>query len=154
MRDRKMKKLFLILGITALFAGAALAADSIDYSNLVPVEEISNDYTAPELKESVKPERVVINNREIEGYVTLEIKIDEKGVVHNAKVLYKTSNLAVYNAVEAVSKWKFTPATIDGQAVASVVAYNVPFGRDLDIFEEKSYEAKIYNGDTMFAMGK
>jgi len=149
-----MKKLFLILSLTAVLAVSAFALDLADNANVVPVENISADYSAPELKSSVRPDRVVINNREIEGFVTLELRIDSEGVVQNAKVLYKTSNLAVNNAVEAVSNWKFNPATLDGQAVSSLVAYNVPFGRSLDIFVEDSYAAKIINGDTMLALGK
>jgi TonB family protein len=150
-----MKKLFLILSLTAVLAVSAFALDLADVANVVPVDNISCDYTAPELKESVRPERIVINNREIEGYVTLELRIDTEGVVQNAKVLYKTSHLAVNNAVEAVSNWKFTAATLDGQAVSSLVAYNVPFGRNLDVFAEDSYAVKIINSDdTMLALGK
>ncbi len=149
-----MKKLLLILSLTVILAVSAFALDLTDGENFVPVDNISSDYSAPELKKSVRPERIFINNREIEGYVTLELRIDDEGVVENAKVLYKTSSLAVNNAVEAVSNWKFSAATLDGQAVSSIVAYNVPFGRSLDIFVEDSFSTKIISGDTMFALGK
>ncbi|MCB2199120.1 energy transducer TonB [bacterium] len=130
----------LILALTFV-VGSVYAGETTDVTT--PTEEIAAGYTAPVLKEMVRPGRVFVNNREIEGFVTLELMVDESGKVEKAKVLYRTSQLAVMNAVDAASQWTFEPAKLNGQAVKSYIAYNVPFGRELDAFQEKEYASSV-----------
>ncbi len=125
----------LVLGVGSVFAGDQVA---------VELKELTCTYDCAKPVETVKPERVFyMPGHEVEGYVTLEITVDEEGQVENARVLYKTSNLAVHNAVDAVSQWQFEPAKLNGQPVRSRVAYSLPFGRDLEILVAEDYEAKV-----------
>ena len=94
---------------------------------------------------------MAINHREIEGYITFELVINEEGRVENAKVIYRTSKLAVRNAIDAVARWKFEPAKINGIPVKVLVAYNVPMGPILESFEEHSFEARVIDGSTVLA---
>ena len=140
-----MKKFTILASIVIAltFVVGSIYASEAQNENTTPVDQIGIGYTAPELEKIVRPERIVINNREIEGYVTLELLVDEEGKVQKAKVLYRTSQLAVRSAVNAANQWKFKPATMNGQPVQSYIAYNVPFGRDLDAFEEQEYASSV-----------
>lgn len=139
-----MKKTMLVTGLLMALAltGAAFAADQTQPAT-VPASDFAQAYKAPQLDKMERPGRIFVNNREIEGFVTLELLVDETGKVEKAKVLYRTSQLAVHNAVDAASNWTFTPATLNGQPVKAYIAYNVPFGRDLDAFQESSYASTI-----------
>ncbi len=130
----------LILGMMMFGASLAMAGDRV----AVDLKELTCTYEAAKAARTVKPERVYYApGREVEGYVTLELTVDDQGMVENARVLFKTSNLAVQNAVDAVSKWVFEPATLDGKPVSSRVAYSLPFGPDLEILQADDYEAKV-----------
>ncbi len=64
---------------------------------------------------------------EIEGKVKLELRIDEKGVVTHIKVLKSLHTLADQEAIKAARKMKFSPATVDGRAVAIKIPYTFTF---------------------------
>jgi TonB family protein len=59
----------------------------------------------------------------IQGVVILEVIIDENGNVTNVKVLKPLPMGLDHQAVEAVERWKFRPATLHGRPVA--VYYNL-----------------------------
>jgi protein TonB len=54
----------------------------------------------------------------IAGIVTVRCTIDEHGDVTEAVVVKSSSDVFRGPAVEALQKWKFKPATLDGKAVA------------------------------------
>ncbi len=122
-------------------------------NNQALVTEYESSYNAPKPVETVKPERVFYSpSREVEGYVTVEMLVNEEGNVEEAKVLYRTSKMAVENAIDAVSEWKFEPATLDGVPVKATVAYNLAFGLNLDSYEDNSYAQKIVFDSDTFAL--
>lgn len=153
-----MKKYSIVFAVlvVALFSTTVFAGyPFMSASDAVPVDEINGKYTAPKVVKSVRPDRVFYApNREVEGFVTLEMLVNEKGEVERARAIYRTSRLAVPKAVEAANDWKFEPATINGSAVKSWVAYNLPFGRDLDTFAEASYTDKVIVDDDVLAFLK
>ncbi len=51
-----------------------------------------------------------------EGWVELSFDIDEIGGVINIKVLAQSHRVFVKNAKRALSKWKYKPKVVDGQA--------------------------------------
>ena len=61
-----------------------------------------------------------------EGLVILEATIDESGAVRNVKVL-RSNPLLDQAAVDAVSKWKYTPTKLNGVAVPVVLTVTVNF---------------------------
>ncbi len=147
-----MKKYF-VFAITVLVAFVAGSVALAGESHILTSEEYGDAYIAPKVMEQVRPERVFyMNNREVEGYVTLEMFINSEGEIASARVMYTTSELAVDNALEAIEQWKFEPATVYGQPVGVWVAYNLPFGRDLSIFQENDYDQKLVLDDDMLAM--
>lgn len=146
-----MKAVVKSLTVVALVIVAATSLFAADAVNVIDTKNA--DYVAPKAENTVKPERVFYApNREVEGYVTLEILVDEQGNVEKANTLYRTSRFAVPKAVDAVSKWTFTPATLNGAPVKAWVAYNLPFGRDLQIFEETKYAGKIVMDNETLAL--
>lgn len=140
-----MKKAILFTVAAMLLSAGFVSAQSLDsYSGeVVPVSQISGDFQAPELIEAPRPARIEVNNREITGYVTIEMLVNEQGQVERARVLYRSSLLAVQRAYEAVARWQFDPATLNGEPVKAYVAYNVPFGPELDTFAENDYTTKV-----------
>ncbi len=62
-----------------------------------------------------------------EGYVILEATIDESGAVRNVTVLRSQHPLLTPSAVEAVSKWKYTPTRLNGVPIPIVMTVTVTF---------------------------
>ncbi|MDP8206929.1 MAG: TonB family protein [Candidatus Electryonea clarkiae] len=145
-----LRKTSLYAIIAVLLLAACVFAED---RNVVPVEELQAEFTIPQPVSTVRPERVFYTpNREIEGYITLEITIDENGSVESAGVLYKTSQIAVPNAINAIDKWEFQPGKLNGVPVRSVVAYSLPFGKDLEILKVKNYKHKVIIDDNTLAI--
>ena len=61
------------------------------------------------------------------GVVRMEAQIDEHGVVRNLKVLSGHPILAAA-AKNAVLKWKYRSATLNGQPIATSVVIQISFG--------------------------
>jgi len=153
-KEPKMRKLMLIAGLFALTLSGTAFAGQRDYST-VKSSELKDGFVAAKPVKMIRPERVFyMNEREIKGYVTLEMTVSEKGVVENAHVLYRTSQLAVMKAVEAAEKWSFEPATLDGVPVRSTVTYNLPFGLELNAFAEEKADNKVFLQDDQLALVK
>jgi TonB family protein len=60
------------------------------------------------------------------GIVTLEVLIDEKGNVRQVNVI-ESEDIFRREAVEAMKKFKFSPANINGKAVAVKIRYVIKF---------------------------
>jgi len=133
----------LVLSITLGFVTTSEASQD-DNTMAIDRSEITGNYQPPTLIDAVRPARMAVNNREIEGYITLELLVNEEGRVEQVQVLFRSSMIAVRNAVDAVARWKFQPATVDGIPTKALVAYNVPMGPNLDIFQENSYQDRVF----------
>jgi protein TonB len=55
----------------------------------------------------------------LEGDVTVEFTVNAQGTVQNIKVINSTSPLFDLAAIDAVSRFKYSPAKSDGQAAAT-----------------------------------
>jgi periplasmic protein TonB len=64
--------------------------------------------------------------RQLEGAVVMDILIDEQGVVREAKVIEGPTEFQAV-AVEAMRKFKFRPARVDGNPVAVMIRYTLRF---------------------------
>ena len=62
----------------------------------------------------------------VEGDVIVEAVIDETGVVRNVRVL-RSIPLLDRAAVEAVSRWRYSPTTLNNQAVPVIMTVTVSF---------------------------
>jgi protein TonB len=62
----------------------------------------------------------------VEGEVTLEATIDEAGAVQNVVVRHSVP-LLDRAAIEAVSKWRYSPTRLNGQPVAVIMLVRVKF---------------------------
>ena len=66
----------------------------------------------------------------MEGDVTVYFTITPAGTVANATVVHSTQRVLEQPTLDAVRKWKFTPAIKDGHAVSvqvqQVVAFTIP----------------------------
>lgn len=135
-----MKRTIIVTLVFAALIGTGSAfAMQPEYDTAVAMDRVYGEVVAPELINSVRPARIAVNNREIEGYITMEILVNEEGRVEHAKVLFRSSMFAVRNAVDAVARWKFEPATVNGIPTKALVAYNVPMGPRLEIFQDSAY---------------
>ena len=142
--------------IAAIFTMSFLTLSYVQaFDNTVSADQFNDMYEAPKTVKTEKPQRVFYSpNREVEGYVTLAMLVDEDGQVEKVKVLYRTSTLAVNNAVSAAENWEFEPATVNGQPVKAWVAYNMPFGQDLEIYENTRFTQSIVADETTLALLK
>lgn len=62
----------------------------------------------------------------VQGVVILEVTIDERGNVGSARVL-RSIKLLDQAALEAVERWTFTPARLNGQTIPVVMTVTVNF---------------------------
>ena len=85
------------------------------------------DIKAPARTYYVEPAYPTIaRETKTEGMVILEATIDESGVVRNVKVL-RSHALLDQAAIDAVSKWKYTPTKLNGVAIPIVLTVTVNF---------------------------
>ena len=68
----------------------------------------------------------IAQTAKVEGQVILEAIIDESGVVRDVKVL-RSIPLLDRAAIEAVSKWRYTPTRLNGTPVAIIMTVTVMF---------------------------
>jgi protein TonB len=68
-----------------------------------------------------------LRKKGIGGMVSIQVTVDEKGEATNVMALKSTQVEFEAPAIEAVSKWKFKPATKAGQPVAVNVVIPVKF---------------------------
>lgn len=66
----------------------------------------------------------------ISGLVVIVCDVDEKGAVVAAKVEKSSNDAFNRAAIEAVEKWKFRPAQMDGKPTAAQIKVPVKFTTD------------------------
>ncbi len=149
----KSIRIMMLPAILLFFVQGSIADQELPGSleNTTPVDQVKG-YSPPVLIESVRPARMAINHREIEGYTTFEILVNEEGRVASARVLFRSSRIALRNAIDAVARWRFKPATINGIPTKVLVAYNVPMGPVLEIFQERNYVSRVFDADPGIAV--
>jgi len=102
-------------------------AQRVREGDLVPLDE---DVIKPEVIESIAPRYPLqARRRGIEGVVMVNVLISETGDVLRVKVVNPSSETEMLEeaALEAVEKWKFSPAIKDGQRVKVWMVVSVRF---------------------------
>lgn len=85
---------------------------------------VGGDVTKPEKLSAPQPQYTEIARKaRIQGVVIVQAIIDKQGAVTNVKVLKGLPMGLSEQAVEAIKKWKFKPATLNGKPVD--VYYNL-----------------------------
>ncbi|HEX5217766.1 MAG TPA: TonB family protein [Vicinamibacterales bacterium] len=88
---------------------------------------VGGDIQAPQRISAVAPDYPqVARIAKIEGVVTLEATIDAQGQVRDVKVIGSIP-LLDKAAVDAVSKWKYTPTRLNGEAISVILTVRVVF---------------------------
>ena len=88
---------------------------------------VGGDIQAPQRISAVPPDYPqVARVAKIEGVVTLEATIDAQGQVRDVKVIGSIP-LLDKAAVDAVSKWKYTPTRLNGEAIPVILTVRVVF---------------------------
>lgn len=63
----------------------------------------------------------------LQGSVTAEFIIDEKGDVSQIIIIRSTDNIFENPTIDAIRKWKFTPGEKDGRKVKTRTRINIPY---------------------------
>ena len=86
------------------------------------------DVRSPELLREVEPDYPEAARRaRIEGVVILEAIITAQGGVEDVRVVHSAGPLLDSAAAEAVRRWRYRPATLNGRAVRVRLTVNVSF---------------------------
>jgi TonB family protein len=88
------------------------------------------EVTPPRVKKHVRP-NYTFGGRvfKTQGELEVEVVIDKQGRVSHPKVIRKLSNPALsYAALEALRRWEFEPATLDGRPVQVFYDLTVNYG--------------------------
>lgn len=92
-----------------------------------PPRRVGGDIQAPQRLSAVAPDYPqVARIAKIEGVVTLEATIDAQGQVRDVKVIGSIP-LLDKAAVDAVSKWRYTPTRLNGEAIPVILTVRVVF---------------------------
>lgn len=84
--------------------------------------------TRPEILERVDPRYPELDRRaRSQGVVVVEAVIDEQGRVRNVTILRGLSRGLDQATIDAVSRWRFKPATLDGRPVKIYYSLTVNF---------------------------
>lgn len=114
--DMNSKKLFTLLSlITCLAAAPTFAAEAITQFDKAPQPVLTPPPAFPEAK------------RGTSGIVALVVVVNEDGSVAEAKVSKSTDAAFEAPSLEAISKWKFKPAEVNGQPVKSKITVPIRF---------------------------
>ena len=113
-----MKRVLLVLAVLAL-AGWTLAGQRAGASDAARFAPASVVATAPA--------NYPINSV-AEGTVVLEVGVASDGSVGDIRIVRDVPSLTT-EAMKAVRKWKFSPATLDGRATRSTVIVAFAFSR-------------------------
>jgi len=93
-----------------------------------PLYKIGNGVTAPRCTYAPNPEYDDKDRkRKISGSVELSLVVTKEGKPGDIKVTKSLTPGLDRQAIKAVSQWKFTPATKDGQPVATRISADVSF---------------------------
>ena len=115
-------------------AGSTPAADNAQPPAAAEGGSLSNappDSKEVELLKGSKPVYPIEAQRNgIQGEVLLKVFISERGNVDNVEV-ERGDPVLVPAAVDAAKKWKFKPATLNGNLIRSVVPVAVSFAQPL-----------------------
>lgn len=107
-------RLYAALSVAAVLACTAHAQQRFDEPP-VPIRTVAPDYPPALRREGVS------------GMVSVAITVDEKGNVTDARVERSSHEAFEKPAIDAVSRWRFKPATKDGAPVAVNVVVPVRF---------------------------
>ena len=93
-----------------------------------PVTRVANGVTPPRILKSPDPEySAAARNSRVMGSVVLWLVVNTKGLPEQIKVQKSLGYGLDRNALEAVKKWKFAPATKNGKPVAVIINVEVNF---------------------------
>jgi protein TonB len=82
------------------------------------VHKIGGDVTPPKLIYKVEPHYTdAARDAKIEGTVGLSVEIWEDGQAHNIRVVQALDSGLDQSAIDAITAWRFEPATRDGKKV-------------------------------------
>jgi protein TonB len=111
------KQLLLSCSICAVLLCAVPASAAVREVP-VPVRTVTPQYP-PELR-----------TQKISGLVMVKCVVDEHGNVAETNVVKSSNGGFDANAVEAIKRWKFKPATEDGKPISVSVTIPVKFDAD------------------------
>jgi TonB family protein len=115
--------------ITRSFVTAAVAAAAIAFAAIAPSPSLSAGEKPVRLSENknIKPPKALsradavytqeARKNRVEGQVVLDATIDEKGAVRDIDVIQTLPHGLDQAAVDALRKWRFEAATLDGKPV-------------------------------------
>ena len=108
--------------------GALLAQDAPQKSSDKVYQGQGKGMTLPKVVHQVEPEYADRSRKKkIQGTVTMSIVVTAEGNVRDAEVTTSLDKDLDQKALECVRKWKFDPATKDGQPVAMHIAIEMNF---------------------------
>lgn len=111
-----------------LSGGVLLAQDQPDKTSDVVYDRLGKDITPPKATYQPEPEYPdKARKKKIQGTVMVSIVITPEGTVRDAKVVTSVDKNLDQRALEAVSKWKFQPATKDGKPMALCTVVEIGF---------------------------
>ena len=128
-RLRRTHSLALVSTIALLLPGATLLAqDPPEKTSDVVYEKLGEDITPPKAIYQPSPEYAKgPRKKKIQGIVVVSIVITAEGAVGDAKVTTSLDKDLDKKALDAVSRWRFQPATKDGKPVALRTVVEVNF---------------------------
>lgn len=112
---------------TPNFSPALVTAAPLAYKG-VPVRTVAGDVTPPKVINKVDPDfSTEARKKKFQGVVTVALIVDTKGRPQNVHVTHGVGMGLDENAVAAVKKYKFTPATENGKPVPVAINVEVDF---------------------------
>jgi len=132
-RRSAYRAMLLVVSGMLILAATAFAQDNPSGNYAVPDDETiytpgRNGVTIPRAIKQTPPQYSdEARRKKLEGTVLLSLVVTANGDTADTKVTRALGSGLDEKAVEAVSQWKFEPATKDGKPVAVKVAVEVSF---------------------------
>lgn len=125
-----MKTLLLLL--LALTSAAFCQQPDAPAQSAQPKQEtvykVGKDVSAPQITQSPDPEySEEARKKSVQGRCVLKLVVDQQGIPRDIKVIRSVGYGLDEKAVEAVQKWRFKPATLNGHPVSVQINVEVTF---------------------------
>ena len=120
-----------LLALTAVLGILAFPMTGTAWAASQPMK-VEGEVQRPELLHSVQPAYPESARKEkLEGITVVKTVIDEQGTVRDPEIATSSGHEVLDRAaVDAVSQWKFKPATLKGKPVAVVYSITVRFATE------------------------
>ena len=117
----------LLACVLLMYAASPSPAQTKGDGQEEKIYDLGPDVVPPRIVKQVAPRRSTNRGVRVVGSVTVALVVSSKGIPKDVRVVKGLDPDIDQSTVEAVEKWRFTPAQKDGQPVAVRISLDIAY---------------------------